>query len=502
MTSSNKIWDNLKADYLRQVEKALSSVKHPRGKEVLEDVSSHLDRRFAELGAQQQTWENFQSIITEMGPASDYAELLEPHAAHPYRSTRDKYMLLAGLVTVVIIGTAVLLPIVMSHRVKIPLSEQGRIVDIINYPFVNDPDVIGAWKSVDFVETKEDFKPGIRQWEGELWLNHLVFEEGGDIAGGIFTWTKGRVLNEREKTASAYEIKKMDDKVYMFFERKSGDYTIQHIPPQYYVLEKVSLESLKSEPMFGKKADIPSTSTIDENGNIVDKIDYPFVNDPEALGTWESVDFVENVQDFKPSTKNFKSDLFLKELFILENGKTNWAFTWTKGLVLHSGDKTASKYLIEEIDGSKYMFLEWKSGDYVIRHMKPSYYVLKKVPDRPYVESRTEDKIDYPFVNDPDVIGTWKSVDFVKMPEQFRPDRKQWKGGELFLKELVFLPDGKTTNPYRTWTKGLVLSSSSKTASRYILKDMNGSTYMFFEWKSGDYTIRQQNPHYYVLKRQ
>jgi len=193
--------------------------------------------------------------------------------------------------------------------------------------------------------------------------------------------------------------------------------------------------------------------------------------------------------------------LFLKELFILENGKTNWAFAWTKGLILHSGDKTASKYVIKEIAGSKYMFFEWKSGDYVIRHTKPSYYVLKKIPARPYVESRTVDKIDYPFVDDPNLIGTWKSVDFVKTPEQFKQGRKRWKGG-LFLKELVFRPEGKTTNSRQTWTKGLVLNSKSKTASRYILKEMDSSTYMFFEWKSGDYTIRGMKPNYYVLKKE
>ncbi len=258
------------------------------------------------------------------------------------------------------------------------IDENGRIVDKIDYSFVNDPNVIGAWKSVDFVETIKALKPDKRSWAGELWLNHLIFEEGGKITGGLFTWTKGLVLNARQKTASTYEIKLMDGTEYLFFQWKSGDYTIRHRQPKYYVLKKVSLDTVKSEPMFGKKADIPPTSTIDENGRIVDKIDYPFVNDLEALGTWKSVDFVDNMEDFKPGNQEFKGDLYLKELIILESGKTNWAFTWTKGLILHSGDKMAAKYLIKEIDGSKYMFFEWKSGDYTIRHMKPGYYVLKK----------------------------------------------------------------------------------------------------------------------------
>ena len=78
MTSETKTWDSVKSEYLKRVAKALSSVKHVRSKEVLEDVRSHLDRRFDELKPEEQTWENFQTIITEMGPASDYAELLEP----------------------------------------------------------------------------------------------------------------------------------------------------------------------------------------------------------------------------------------------------------------------------------------------------------------------------------------------------------------------------------------------------------------------------------------
>ena len=77
MNSEDKTWESLKAEYLRQVEKALSSVDHPRSKDVLEDVSSHLDRRFAELRPDQHRGENFQAIITDMGPPCEYAELLD-----------------------------------------------------------------------------------------------------------------------------------------------------------------------------------------------------------------------------------------------------------------------------------------------------------------------------------------------------------------------------------------------------------------------------------------
>jgi hypothetical protein len=261
------------------------------------------------------------------------------------------------------------------------INEQGRLVDKVDYPFVNDPKVVGGWKSVDFVREISQFDPHKKYWRGKIWLNHIIFEEGGTMPRSEQTWTKGLVLDD--DTASKYIIREIDGSAYMFYEWKSGDYTIRYMKPAYYVLKKVSTESLKYEPKYGKKADIPPTSHINEEGRIVDKIDWPFVNDPQLIGTWESVDFVGEMEEFEPGQKQWgdgEGDLYLKGLIFKPNGKTfkPW-WTWTKGLVFHSGDKTASKYTIKDIEGSTYMFYEWKSGDYVFRYSKPSYYVLKKV---------------------------------------------------------------------------------------------------------------------------
>ncbi len=247
--------------------------------------------------------------------------------------------------------------------------------------------------------------------------------------------------------------------------------------------------------------DLPETSFINEDGRIVDKVDYPFVDDPNAMGHWISVDFVDEIDAFVPLPNQSDSELFLKELYLRPGGKTNWAFTWTQGLILHHGDKTASRYLIKTIEGQDYLFFEWKSGDYTLRHQKPSYYVLRRGEVRPYVESRVIDRTDYPFVDDPAVIGTWNSVDFVDCPSQFNPDERSWQGGELFLKELTFLPDGMMAHESDTWTQGLVLDHHMKTASRYLIKQSNGETYLFYEWKSGDYVYRKMTPKYYVLKK-
>ena len=274
------------------------------------------------------------------------------------------------------------------------INEQGHIVDKIDYPFINDSQVIGTWKSVDFVGEIKQFKVDEQQWKGrggELFLNEMIFEKNGSLTckndkvprGYSRTWTKGLVISDNyTKTASKYTLKKIDGSTYMFYEWKSGDYTFRYMKPFYYVLKKVSSETVKHKPMFGKKAHIPLTSTINEDGRIVDKIDYPFINDSQIIGTWKSVDFVGEMKQFKVGEKQWKGrggELYLKELIFLPNGRTfkPW-WTWTKGLVFHSGDKTASKYTLKDIEGSTYMFYEWKSGDYTIRHRKPAYYVLKK----------------------------------------------------------------------------------------------------------------------------
>ena len=149
----------------------------------------------------------------------------------------------------------------------------------------------------------------------------------------------------------------------------------------------LALSNGKNDPKTQtRESYIPSNSTIDEDGRIVDKLDYHFINDSQITGTWKSVDFVGEIQQFKVGEKQWEGrggDLYLKELIFLPQGRTfkPW-WTWTKGLVFHSGDKTASRYTLKDIEGSTYMFFEWKSGDYTIRHRKPLYYVLKKVSSK------------------------------------------------------------------------------------------------------------------------
>ncbi len=96
----------------------------------------------------------------------------------------------------------------------------------------------------------------------------------------------------------------------------------------------------------------------------------------------------------------------------------------------------------------------------------------------------------------------------MKEIEDFHPENKKWKGGKLFLKEMDFYKKGEKVKLLyiegkrdKTWTKGVVLDEINKTASKYEIKEIDGEKFMFFEWKSGDYTIRHKKPKYYVLKK-
>ena len=128
----------------------------------------------------------------------------------------------------------------------------------------------------------------------------------------------------------------------------------------------------------------------------VDNINLPFIDDPPVIGEWQSVDFVAQPSDFNPDQPQWKRALFLKGLTFLANGRMQpgW-LTWTKGVVMHHGDKTASRYEIREINGQFYMFFEWKSGDSMILGRKPPYYVLKKISSAALTPTTGSIKSDY-----------------------------------------------------------------------------------------------------------
>ena len=105
------------------------------------------------------------------------------------------------------------------------------------------------------------------------------------------------------------------------------------------------------------------------------------------------------------------------------------------------------------------------------------------------------------FENDPQLIGTWQSVDFVSDVNDFEPGARLF-GGRLYLKSIRFKPDGTTSRSgYRTWTKDWIFTADKKTKARYHVESIGRDMYLFYPWLSGDVTIRGMQPKYYVLKK-
>jgi len=139
-------------------------------------------------------------------------------------------------------------------------------------------------------------------------------------------------------------------------------------------------------------------------------------------------------------------------------------------------------------------------GEFIMEYIGAGQWQGKLGGKQFTVLAGSRDNIDLPFVNDPQVIGQWESVDFVASPADFNPGRPAWKG-KLYLTGLSFLEGGKTPQPWYTWTKGVVMHHGDKTASHYEIRELNGILYLFVEWRSGDVTIRGMKPHYYVLRK-
>jgi len=115
-----------------------------------------------------------------------------------------------------------------------------------------------------------------------------------------------------------------------------------------------------------------------------DNIDIVFVDHPEVLGKWTFVDFVTKQKDFDATNKKWKDGCpSFKEIVFIKNGKTQKPYmTWTKEVLIHQEDRTASKYEIKNINDKDYLFIEHKSGDYVYRDKTPEYIVYERVIEK------------------------------------------------------------------------------------------------------------------------
>lgn len=232
-----------------------------------------------------------------------------------------------------------------------------------------------------------------------------------------------------------------------------------------------------------------------------------FTPDEDVIGKWEYFDVIDSEKQFNAnSTKTDLDNKGFKEIYFLPNGEKYWIFDgWTKGcLFTHSGGDEpiiGNPYSIKKINGDMYMFLKVQADE------KPYINILKKTSHKKYVvtEIGTRDNIDLPFLMDENVLGLWKSIDFVQDMNDFAPNTS--KSQVLLLKTICFNNDGIAIREYEnetwhgSWTKGKFIDPQKITASSYEIKLIDNKEYLFVEWKMGNYVYGGAKPNYYVFER-
>jgi serine protease AprX len=145
-------------------------------------------------------------------------------------------------------------------------------------------------------------------------------------------------------------------------------------------------------------------------------------------GRWQSVDYVQNIEDFKPGQKSWKGDLFLKEIKFLEGGTTSLGFRWENGFLMHDNGKTKAEYYIRQMGDSTYLFLPWLSGDVTERGQKPWYYVLTKASGEEQPAVKVTSVAGNP-------RGAFRAIETVDTVKEF--DNVRWKDLSKIRPEVV-----------------------------------------------------------------
>lgn len=253
-----------------------------------------------------------------------------------------------------------------------------------------------------------------------------------------------------------------------------------------------------------------------------EELNLPFVNDEDAVGRWERFDCLPCREMFHPrKQKSAASGEPARELYFLPGGERYWCFGWTKGMLLSSfgypRQTSRNKYTIQQMDGETFLFVELKGRNY-FRGGLPEIWVFRKADSRSYTRSeiRITDEIPEFPADDASVIGEWNACDCVRDIDSFHPDSPFFPYEGLYWRRAEFLEGGAIRNSFQdakdgsvqtdephiwSWVTGYVICHPSSTVSRYLFRELAGVTYLFIQWKSGDYSYGGSEPCWYVFQR-
>ena len=259
-----------------------------------------------------------------------------------------------------------------------------------------------------------------------------------------------------------------------------------------------------------------------ENGGrktLSDILKSPFTNDPEVIGKWEFCGVLRDEKDFCSAVE--QTDFFiLKKIIFMPGGAPVWMYFWTKGILYRISNKynfaIPNTYKTVRKNGDHYMVIQYMTDDCIENGANPIPMLYRQVDTIAYSKDQARpyiDKIDYPFVEDPQVSGMWNVVDFVCHAEDFDPAHPTSPKSKLATTNLQFLPrglcvkyarsrkSGNIVNWGLSYTKGFIIDREAITAEEYIIKKFDGKDYLLVQHKSGDYIYGGMEPYWYVFER-
>jgi len=476
MNLSNELTQQVN-NHLDEVRKYLGNLPADERQEILQSIESHIYDALQSRSSGEPTSALLDAVTAEMDPPESYGEL-------PVVPKKKKFALYAFIFILFAGFSLFFIPLAFQGNVPGNQTSRKASIQIVEGVGWND---IRLGMPQQLLLEKLGF-PDVTQGSRMEWRRqHIVcLIRDGRLATVKFdqgfkgATTAGIQIGSSEKdTILAYgKPTHRDQKI-----NHKGAYTV-----------------------LGWKETGITTILTDEDGVVEITIYDPFTKirrqnptPDEIIGHWRTVDIVPNVENFHPNQSVSPSNFPITKLAFFPNGQTDkpWG-TWTNHFFTNSENTTKSVLWIKKYNGDAYLFLPWVSDT----GSSLSHLVLKKQSQNPlskvarYVPRRT--KREQLFRNS--IPGRWISIDFVSSIEKFGPKTKA-SNRDLYLKELTFLPDGKTDRSFWTWENNTLHHSGDNTDAKLLIKEIDGENYLLVEWMSGDVIHRGLPPKYYVLKK-
>ena len=254
-------------------------------------------------------------------------------------------------------------------------ATSANLPDALRLPFEDDPDIIGKWELCGELTDKNDLTKVLPIDEERAFHKELFFLSGGAFVWN-YCWTKGVVYRIHNKYTfaipNAYRIIEQNGTRYMVFE----------------FMTNACIEEGADETLLLYRQ-VDNTSYTDRQTRpYVDKTDLLFVEDEAVLGDWKVVDFVPDVDAFRPDVQytediggyivamHFHQRGFCTRMINARSGLKPWTLRYTKGTLLNDSEMVAEAYQIKKIDSREFLFVQHKSGDYTYGGRDPWWFVF------------------------------------------------------------------------------------------------------------------------------